>query len=257
MKRQKADNGKEAGMIHSWRCSEGKSYITVHAVFISSANKYMFLWILKDPFERLLAGPGKPSRLKAPSAFSPLSQALWHFQWVGALTTFLFPEWFPPASNSKRGTPVLSTSAYHSASRALPGATSSPHKPRHSPFLSLWALPPTASSLPFLLSSSVLEAYWRHSLQGRIKPSHASHTLNSLVWNERHHLHGICCLCLWVIRCLLRGKEPLQRSWSKFANEGSWGLWALTVFISFCSASTWLKLDCWDITSKRAIWNNT
>ena len=134
MKRQKADNGKEAGMIHSWRCSEGKSYITVHAVFISSANKYMFLWILKDPFERLLAGPGKPSRLKAPSAFSPLSQALWHFQWVGALTTFLFPEWFPPASNSKRGTPVLSTSAYHAASRAPPGATSSPHRPRHPPF---------------------------------------------------------------------------------------------------------------------------
>lgn len=37
-------NRRETGrmMIHSRRHSEGKSYITVHAVFLSSANKYMF-----------------------------------------------------------------------------------------------------------------------------------------------------------------------------------------------------------------------
>ena len=71
-------------MIHSQRCCE-KSYIIVHAVFIFSANKYIF-WILKDSFERLLAGPCWPHQLKAPSAFSPLSQVLWHFQRVRVLS---------------------------------------------------------------------------------------------------------------------------------------------------------------------------
>lgn len=42
MKEEKVENRIATGMIHSWRCFEGKSYIIVQAVFIFSANKYTF-----------------------------------------------------------------------------------------------------------------------------------------------------------------------------------------------------------------------
>lgn len=64
--------------IHNCSCS-------VHFL----CQQIHIFWILKDSFERFLAGPCWPHQLKAPSAFSPLSQVLWHFQWVGVLSLSL------------------------------------------------------------------------------------------------------------------------------------------------------------------------
>lgn len=118
-------------MIHNWRCCEGRSYITVHAVFIFSANKYIFLWILKKSFERFLAGPCQPHQLKAPLhqpfVSGPLTFPMgWSPHPVSqntplpALSAVSVSWWFLLASNSRRRASELSTSVHHWASALSP-----------------------------------------------------------------------------------------------------------------------------------------
>lgn len=232
MKREKVDNGKETGMIHSWRCCQGKSYINVHAVSIFSAIKYMFLWILKDPFERLLAVPCKHNQLKAPSTFGPflMSSDIWIGVFVSPrihwyLLCFCFMNGSHqlqiPGEGLRNSLSLYTTCLSLFISLSAHWWWFSHHENQENqrtPQFSLICVRDCLRlhpSLPFV----VLRAHWTHSLQGRIQPSHATYILTSPVWTKTHHFNGSYCLCLWVIRCLLREKEPLQRSQTECANQ--------------------------------------
>lgn len=79
--------------------------------------------------------------------------------------------------------------------------------------------PPAASPLSSLLGLSVFGASGSHLMQGRIEPSHDSHTLTSLVGTKIYHADRSCCPHLLVIRCFLREKAPPPRSWTEYANR--------------------------------------
>lgn len=149
---------KKQGWFIAGICSEGKSYIPTCPCCVHFLCQQIHVFV---NFKRALwKTPCWPQQTQSAKSSFCIRKALWHVQWVGALNTFLFPEWSSPASNSRRGTSVFSTSVYHSASLCTASVTSSPHQSQHSPF-SLTVSITTYSLIPFsLLSSSVLEAYW-------------------------------------------------------------------------------------------------
>lgn len=127
-------------------------------------------WILKDSFERFLAGPCWPHQLKA-SAFSPLSQVLWHFQWVGVLSLslinfvwcFCFPKVPASFKFQERDFRTLQVLASLGLNPFIPlyrtASGDSPTKPINEPLLSLTMLmttytqpqPPFPFSVPLFL----------------------------------------------------------------------------------------------------------
>lgn len=154
----------------------------------------------------------KPNQLKAPSAFSPFSRAsdirvivpihssgiYWHLLCL----LFVFHEWFPLSSNSRRAASILSTSVHSSASAlsspSMCTASGDCHTTHRDALTILSFVPVTTYSLISLLSLLrylVLGAYGSHSLQDRTKPLRAAYTLTSVVRTKICHCNGACCLC--------------------------------------------------------------
>lgn len=232
MKREKVDNGKETGMIHSWRCCQRKSYIIAHGVFIFSAIKYMFFMNFKRSLWKTPCCPLQTQSAKSfcnqPFFSCPLTFRLEFsslLEYIGTCfvsvsrmvhTTFKFQErgfgtlylWTPLAS-------AFSSSSLRTVGDFPTTKIRKISARSNSLLICLHDCLQLHPSPPFI----VLRAHWTHSLRGRIQPSHATYILTPPVWTKIYHFNGSYWLCLWVIRCLLREKVPLQRSQTECANQ--------------------------------------
>lgn len=66
------------------------------------------------------------------------------------------------------------------------------------------------------LSRWVFTNFFHH----KVKSSHFSCIhISSVIWTKIYYFSGAYCLWLSMIRCLLRQKASLQRSWTEYANQ--------------------------------------
>lgn len=185
--------------IHNCSCS-------VHFL----CQQIHIFWILKDSFERFLAGPCWPISWKL-FWFSPLSQVLWHFngwEFSACLWSTLSDVLFPEGSASfkfQEGTSELSKSLHHSASTFQPSPSTGllvviPPPANQWTLLSHCApWPPTHSLIPpfpsqFLCFGSLLVSL----TAGVESPSHVTDTLTCLAWNKiNHFMDHFATACGW------------------------------------------------------------